>query len=170
VSTPITTELGFSYEYSVDINIGTLAAPEWQTIRFISAVDPQVTPVTQDAATYDDKGAPNQAKTGESWTLGFTVQVHRIVDDADGAYLPEVEALLALTHPDKTGNAAVGNFRWYDDPALGTPNKNDAFSGLGTVQVTRQNTGNDQLGSLAVTVTGQGRRTKITNPAAVTED
>lgn len=164
MSTP-TTELGFSYEYAVDINTGTLAAPVWTNIRFISAVDPQVTPVTQDAATYMDKGAPNMAKTSESWTLAFTVQVHRVT--SDGKYLPEVEKMKALEAPTATGNAAVGNFRWYDDPALGTPNPDDAFSGVGTISIARGQTGNDGIGSWTVTVTGQGRRTQITNPSGV---
>lgn len=157
-----TGEFGFSYEYSVDVNTGTIDTPTWQNIRFISAVDPQVSPVTQDAATYDDDGAPNQVKTSESWTLSFTVQQHRL---ADGSYLPEVEALLAATLPTATGEAAVVHVRWYDDPVTGTPNPDDAFEGVGTVQMTRQQTGNDQIGGWSVTITGQGRRTKIANPA-----
>lgn len=163
MSTPAPeTEYGFSYEYAVDINLGTLETPDWQQIRFISAVDPQVTPVTQDAATYEDKGSPNQVKLSESWTLGFTVQVHRI----EGGFLPEVEKLLQLNGPDAVGNAATGHFRWYDNPAGAgaAPSDNDAFEGYGTVQVNRGQTGNDQIGVWQVTVTGQGRRIKITNP------
>lgn len=158
MSTP-TTEFGFSYEYAVDVKTG---ADTFQKIRFISAVDPQVSPVTQDAATYDDLGAPNSVKTSESWTLGFTVQQHRL---SDGKHLPEMEAILALTEPDAVGNAATGTFRWYDNPASGTPNADEAFEGDGTVQVTRGQTGNDGIGQWNVTVTGQGRRRKITNPA-----
>src|SRR4051812_6119486 len=128
MSTP-TTQFGFSYEYSVDINTGTAETPTWTNVRFISAVDPQVSPVTQDAATYDDDGAPNQQKTSESWTLGFTIQQQRVA--TTGAYLPEVEALLALTHPTAVGADAIGHFRWYDDPAgLDVdPNPDDAFEG-----------------------------------------
>lgn len=159
MSTP-TTEFGFSYEYAVDVKTGE---DTFQRVRFISAVDPQVSPVTQDAATYDDKGAPNAVKTSESWTLAFTVQQHRT---SAGAFLPEMEAILALTEPDAVGNAATGTFRWYDNPAAGTPNPNEAFEGDGTVSVTRGSTGNDGIGSWNVTVTGQGRRRKITNPAA----
>lgn len=160
----VDTEFGFSYEYAVDINLGTAEAPDWQPIRFISAVDPQVTSLTQDAATYDDNGAPHPVKYSESWTLGFTVQQHR---QADGSFLPEVEGLLDLTRPDAVGNAAVGHFRWYDDPVEGTPNEDEAYEGYGTVQANRQQTGNDQIGGWTVTITGQGRRTQIANPAPV---
>ena len=115
------------------------------------------------------------AKTLLAWNLldkkraknlaGFTVQVQR---QANGAYLPEVEKLLALGGPAAVGNAATGHFRWYDNPNGQTPNPLEAFSGFGTVQVTRQNTGNDQIAGYTVTITGQGRRTQITNPSTST--
>lgn len=155
------TEFGFSYEYGVDVNLGSKETPDWQPIRFISAVDPQATPVTKDAQTYDDKGAPNEVRTSESWTLGFTIQQHRT---DDGSYLPEVEALLALAAPDAVGNAATGQFRWYDKPAEGAPNPDDAFEGDATVQINRGQTGNDDIGGWSVTLTGRGRRRQIENP------
>ena len=158
------TEFGFSYEYGVDINLGDSETPDWQPIRFISAVDPQVTPVTEDAATYDDLGASNEVRTSESWTLSFTIQQHRL---EDGTYMPEVEALLALTAPDAVGNAATGNFRWYDKPAAGDPNEDDAFEGDATVQINRGETGNTGIGGWSITLTGRGRRRQIENPLIV---
>lgn len=158
------TEFGFAYEYGLDINLGDSETPDWQPFRFISALDPQVTPVTQDAATYDDLGAPNEVKTSESWTASFTVQQHRL---DDGSYMPEVEALLALAAPDAVGRAATGHFRWYDKPAAGDPNPDDAFEGRATVQVNRGETGNEGIGGWSVTLTGQGRRKQIENPLIV---
>lgn len=158
----VTTDFGFSYEYGVDIDTGdTPGTPDFTPIRFISAVDPQVTPVSKDAATYDDLGAPNEVKLAESWTLSFTVQQQRTTG---GDYLPEVEALRALEAPDSVGNAATGTFRWYDKPAEGTPNPDDAYEGRATVAITRAPTGNDEIGGWAVTLTGRGRRTQIANP------
>lgn len=158
------TEFGFSYEYGVDINLGDSETPDWQPIRFISAVAPQVTPVTQPAQTYDDNGAPNNVKLSESWTLGFTIQQHR---NADGSYLPEVEGLLALAAPDAVGRMATGHFRWYDKPAAGEANEDDAFEGRATVEVNRGETGNDAIGGWSITLTGQGRRDQIINPLTV---
>lgn len=159
----VSTEFGFSYEYAVDIDVSAdPMTPSWQRIRFISAVDPQVTPVTEDAATYDDKGAPNEVKLSESWTLGFTVQQHR---QSDGTYLPEVEKLLELSRPDAVGNAATGRFRWYDYPNQGTPNPDEAYEGDATVAVNRGQTGNASIGGWSVTLTGRGRRRSIPNPA-----
>ena len=155
----VDTEFGFSYEYAVDINLGTEESPNWQQIRGISAVDPQVTPVTQDGATYDDLGAPRPVKLSESWTLGFTVQQRR-------PFLTEVEKLLGLAGPAAVGEAGTGHFRWYDNPAdpQATPSDKDAFEGKATVQINRAQTGNDQIGSWSVTLTGQGRRKSISNP------
>lgn len=152
-----TTEFGFSYEYGVDIWDGS----NWLPIRFISAVAPSVTPVTADAATYDDKGAPNEVKLSESWSLAFTIQQHR---NQDGSYLDEVEALLDLAAPDATGESATGKFRWYDKPAVGDPNSDDAYEGFASVQIDRGQTDNNTIGGWAVTLTGRGRRTRITNP------
>lgn len=161
----VDTEYGYSYEYAVDINTGTTETPAWQTIRFSSAINPQVTEVFKDGATYDDEGAPHQIKTAESWTVSATIQAHR---QSDGTFLPEVEALLAATRPDATGTAATREFRWYDDPVNQNPNPDEAYQGTGTVNMTRQNTGNDDLGGWAMTVTGQGRRTHIANPSTAT--
>lgn len=166
--TPEITEFAYSYEYAFDVDITPEAVePTWQFVRFSSAIDPQVSPITQDGATYDDKGSPNQVKTSESWTLGATVQAHRLLS---GSFLPEVEALLAATRPDAVGNKATRRFRWYDKPAEGAANPNEAYQGIGTVQVNRQNTGNDQIAGFTVTVTGQGRRVQIPNPASTEPD
>lgn len=164
MSTPTPeTDFAFSYEYGVDIDLTPDAvAPTYQRVRFPSAIDPQVTPTTKDGATYDNLGSPNQVKLSESWTLGFSVQAQRIPET--GLYLPEVEALLAATRPDAVGTKATRRFRWYDKPAVGAPNPNEAYEGRGTVTVSRGQTGNDEIGSFNVTVTGQGRRTQIPNP------
>lgn len=150
-------QYGFSYEYGVDIEI----AGQWTPIRRITAVDPQDQPVTVEAGTYDDLGSPNAPKIGESWTLAFQVQQQRL---PEGKFTPEVEALLAYTHPDAVGNLAVATVRWYDKPAEGEPNPDHAFQGRGTVQMTRAQTGNAEIGAWSVTITGQGRRTQISNP------
>ncbi|RTE47891.1 hypothetical protein [Actinobaculum sp. 352] len=151
----------FSYEYGVDIK---LTDGSWQPIRFISAVQPTVSAKELDGATYDDKGADHPVKVGETASLTFNVQGHRL---ADGAYLPEVEALLAANEPDATGTKATVTVRYYDKPAAGTANPNDAYELDATVNAfARQNTDNASLGGWTVTLNGQGPRRKITNPAA----
>ena len=152
----VTFEDTFSYEYGVDVNTGTTASPVWTPFKAPTGIDPQVTPVTTDRASYDDLGSPN-----ESWTLGFSALAFR---GSDGTYQPEIEKLMALTAPDVVGQAAVGHFRWYDKPATGTPNENDAFEGFATVTLNRGSTDNASGGSWSVTLTGKGRRKQIVNP------
>ena len=163
VPLPAGTTLGKSFEYGIDVNLGTSGTPSWQPIRRISAFQPTPTPTTQDAQTYDDLGAQNSDVTGWSFGIAFNVQVNR--STATGLYLPEIEALLARTRPSAKGEAAVLEVRWYHKPEIGTPNPDDAGQGIVTVAVTRQNTGpNGEIEVLSVTLTGKGPYTEIANP------
>lgn len=162
VPLPADTSLGKSFEYGLDINLGTSGAPSWQPIRRISAWAPTYPATTQDVASYDDRGAENTDVTGRSFATAFTVQGNR--STVTGAYLPEVEALLAAAKG--IGSAAVVDIRWYHKPDVGTPNPTDAGRASCTVEVTRQNTGNAEAESFSVSLTGKGRFTPITNPFA----
>jgi hypothetical protein len=163
VPLPVGATLGKSFEYGLDLNLGTDLAPLWQPVRRISGFQPSPTPTTQDAQTYDDLGAQNSDVTGWSWTLAFNVQVNRIV--TSGLYLPEIEALLQRTKPSAKGADAVIEVRWYHKPESGEPNPTDAGRGIATVAYTRQNTGpNGEIEVLSVTLTGKGPYEEIANP------
>lgn len=148
------TKVGFSYELGVDVKI----ADAWQKIRFSSNVNPSSTPKEIDGATYDDLGNDHPINVGETTQLDFYVQQQRL---SDGKYMPEVEALLLAA---RTPGASIP-VRWYDNPAEATPNPDDAFESVATVQVQRAQTGNADLGGWNFTLKIQGKRTKITNPA-----
>lgn len=158
---PTGASLGFSYEFGVDIDLTPADAPTWQPIRRCSAIAPTVKPITADASTYDDFGAPNDQKTSESWALAFSALVNRL---ATGQYAPEIEALKAYTEPDAVGQLAVAHVRWYDKPVSGLANPADAYEGYAYVTIDRGKSGNADAGSWAVTLTGQGKRLAITNP------
>jgi hypothetical protein len=166
VPLPAGATLGKSYEYGLDVNLGTYADPTWQPFRRISGFNPTDTPTTQDAQTYDDLGATNSDVTGWSWALAFNAQVNRIL--STGLYLPEVEYLNARAgDPTAKGELAVADVRWYHKPENGTPNPNDAFRGLATVARTRNNTGAEgAIEVLGFTLTGKGPKEKIANPFA----
>ena len=162
VTLPAGTALGKSFEYGIDINLGTTASPSYQPIRRISAWAPTYPPTTQDQATYDDLGADNEAVTARSFATSFTVQGNRSL--TTGLYLPEVEALLAAAKA--TGESAVVDIRWYHKPEVGTPNPSDAGQAFCRVDFTRQNTGNAEIEVFNATLTGQGPFTAIANPFA----
>ena len=159
---PAGSQLGFSYEYGVDIDLTPSSTPTWQPFRRISAVVPTVTPIMANAQTYDDFGAKNDSRTSEDWTLAWSLLVNRL--SASGLYLPEVEALKTYTEPEAVGELAVGHFRWYDKPSRGPANPNDAYEGYATVDLARGNSGNADTGMWNVTLTGRGKRVKISNP------
>ena len=152
------TQYGFSYEYGVDIWL----TDKWQPIRFVSSVNPTVSPKEVDAATYDDNGADHPVRVGETPSLSFYVQMHRL---ASGNFLPEVEALLAATRPDAVGSLGVVKVRYYDKPVKGKPNAKEAYEMTATVSAERASTGNAELSGWNFTLNGQGARKGITNPA-----
>lgn len=160
VPLPAGTTLGHSYEYGLDINLGTYAAPAFQAIRRMSAFAPTFPGTTEDASTYDDLGATNEDVTGRSFAASFTVQGNRSI--ATGLYLPELEAIIAAARA--KGEGAVLDVRFYHKPEAGTPNPNDAGRSFVTVEVTRQNTGNTGIEVYAVTLTGKGEFEPIANP------
>lgn len=155
------TQYGFSYEYGVDIY--NKEANGWQPIRFISSVNPTVSPKEVDAATYDDNGADHPVRVGETPSLSFYVQMHRL---ASGKFLPEVEALLAATRPDAVGSLGAVQVRYYDKPVKAKPNPDEAYEMIATVSAERASTANSELGGWNFTLNGQGARTMITNPAS----
>ena len=152
------TQYGFSYEYGVDIKI----SDEWLPIRFVSSVNPTVSPKEVDAATYDDNGADHPVRVGETPSLSFYVQMHRL---ESGEFLPEVEALLAATRPEAVGSLGVVRVRYYDKPVNSLPNPDEAYELIATVSAERAATGNAELGGWNFTLNGQGPRRKIPNPA-----
>lgn len=154
------TQYGFSYEYGVDIY--DEGKSKWQPIRFISSVNPTVSPKEVDAATYDDNGADHPVRVGETPSLSFYVQMHRL---NNGNFLPEVEKLLAATRPDAVGSLGTVRVRYYDKPAKGSPNPNEAYELIATVSAERAATGNAELGGWNFTLNGQGPRKEIANPA-----
>ncbi|MFF2493253.1 phage tail tube protein [Agromyces sp. NPDC058064] len=165
VPLPAGSTLGKSFEYGMDVNLGTYDTPDWQPIRRMSGYQPTYTPTTQDAQTYDDLGAANQDVTGWSHAHAFNVQVNRSI--TTGAYLPEIEAIRARTLPSAKGAAAVLDVRWYHKPESGEPNPTDAGRGFVTVAYQRQNTGpNGEIEQWSVTLTGKGPYEEIANPFA----
>ncbi|WP_377464783.1 phage tail tube protein [Populibacterium corticicola] len=154
----VTTDLGLSYELDIDINLaGAGVRPEiWQQIRFTSAIAPAHAAVMADAQTYDDEGAQNQAKIGETGSVAFTIQAQR---NPDGTFLPEVQAILDAAKPGTRGNAALVEVRYYDSNGA-----DYAFQGVFSVDVARQTTGNQEIAGWSITLTSKGPIQVIENP------
>jgi hypothetical protein len=159
---PAGSTLGKSYEYGVDVE-SILGSETWLSIRRALNVNPNMTPITQDAQTYDDKGSPNAEVSAWSWVLSLSAYVNR--SSTTGQLVPELKALFDRYGDQINENAKVG-VRWYHKPADGsTPDPTDAFQGVATVAISRANVGPDGTNELwTITLTGVGYATRITNP------
>ncbi|WDH80202.1 IPT/TIG domain-containing protein [Microbacterium esteraromaticum] len=160
VPLPAGTVLGKSYEYGLDVNLGTYANPDWQSVRRMSAWQPSYPGTTTDVSTYDDLGSANEDVTGRSFAASLTVQGNRAL--STGLYLPELEAMVAAAKG--KGEGAVLDVRWYHKPELGTPNPDDAGRSYVTVEITRSNTDNTGIEVKSITLTGKGEFEQIPNP------
>ena len=160
VPLPADTTLGRSFEYGIDVNLGTYASPSWQPVRRISGWAPSFPPVATDVSTYDDRGAPNEDVTGRGFAASFTVQANR--SQSTGRYLPELEAILAASKAILGG--ATLDVRFYHKPDVGAAHPTDAGRIAVRVEASRQNTGNAEAESWSVSLTGKGRVLDIANP------
>ncbi|MFD6093974.1 phage tail tube protein [Oerskovia sp. NPDC060338] len=165
-SVPAGTTLGKSYEYGMRIDLGYPGGAEnFVDVRRMSELQPTPTPVTQDVQTYDDFGAPNSDKTSESFGITLTVLGNR--SSVTGKYLPELQKFHDATRPSAKGEDAVVRVQYFHKPETGTPDPDDAFEGLATVSIGRQNAGADGAVERSnITLTGKGQRKEIANPFA----
>jgi hypothetical protein len=168
---PAGASLGKSFEYGFDVFDGpalealTAAANDarWLPVRRAFNINPAMTPITQDAQTYDDKGSPNADVSAWSFVLNASALVNRSA--TTGEVVPELR-VLQQRYGDKSGDDAVVGVRWYHKPADGSaPDPNEAFHGLATVGIVRANVGpNGANESWNLTLTGKGYARRIANP------
>lgn len=160
VPLPAGTVLGKSFEWGLDINLGTYGSPVWQPFRRISGFTPSYPPTTADVTTYDDRGASNNEITGRGFACAFTAQANR--NPSTGLYLPEIESIIAAGKA--KGEGAVRDIRFYHKPDIGAAHPNEAGRAQVTVDVSRQNTGNSETEVYSVSLTGKGEHEPIVNP------
>ncbi|NLP82588.1 hypothetical protein HF576_01880 [Microbacterium sp. CFH 90308] len=160
VPLPAGTTLGKSFEYGLDLNLGSYGDPVWQPVRRMSGFNPTFPAITSDVGTYDDRGGTNEDVDSRGFATSFTVLGNRSL--ATGLYLPELERIVAASRDSRDG--AVIDGRFYHKPDVGVANPNDAGRFLARVDANRENTGNTGAERWAVTLTGKGAYEKIANP------
>lgn len=146
-------------KWALDVNTGTDAAPVWTPVRGRSDFTPNLEPTLQDDSDYDSEGWKSQTVTAQAWSLAFTV--FRKVDPGDPtSYDAGQEALRRAAAGMGTENSV--HVRWYETTPGGP--RTEAYDGNAAVSWSPAGGGMDALTSVAVTLTGQGRRNVITNP------
>jgi hypothetical protein len=147
-------------KFKVEVSTVYPAVPtsgDWSQVIGISDLTPKVDPTMQDADDYDSDGWGRSEKTFQKWSLELTF--FRKKDGVSGDYNAAQEIIRAAE--DQFGDGSRVEVRWYDRD--GGP---EAFQGVANVQWERANSGVTDLDAAKVTLTGDGPRTTISNPAA----
>lgn len=142
-------------KWRLDVNTGSTASPTWTQVRAMAEFTPGIDSNLEDDSDYDSDGWGSQAKTSMQWSLAATFI--RKVGVTTGNYDPGQERIRQSA--DAFGPDAVVHVRWYDRE--GGP---EAYEGFAIVSWEPQGGDVNALDRAAVTLTGQGARTEITNP------
>ncbi|MGW7198452.1 phage tail tube protein [Streptomyces chryseus] len=155
MSTP--TETVLARQWRLEINMGTVAVPDWQLCPAITEFSWTAEPNHEDSTTYDTDGWTESDKTAQSWEVEATFN-RKATPDAT-AYSPVHEKIrLAMF---AYGEAHKVHMRWMDRNGLP-----EAYEGFGLPNWEPQGGEATDLGQVQVTWTGTGALTPITNPLA----
>lgn len=142
-------------KFKVEINTGTVSVPVWRQVRGIADLKPALETNLEDDSDYDSNGWKSQAKTQLGWSL--ELKLMRKKGFTSGAYDLGQERLRQASD-DFPGTIQV---RWYDRNA-----GPEAYTGYATVGWSPEGGDAKALDIATATLTGNGTRTDITNPAA----
>lgn len=154
MTTPV---VALARRWRLDVNIGTVAAPNWQLCPGITEFQPTMPPNIEDSSDYDGNGWAGNTKTGQAWEVAMTF--NRKINDQTEVYNQVHEYLRTAAFA--FGSASYVNVRFYD--RAGLP---EAYSGSALVTWEPQGGEYTALDQVSVTLTGDGALTTITNPAA----
>lgn len=144
----------------VDVNMGTVAVPDWQQLIGVTKIKPTRKQRTEDDEAFDDDGAARAAITGYSWGLEVTIARRT---GPDGVTFNTVHEKLRVAGDAASTSAGEVQIRWYDRNG-----RAEAYTGYALVDWTPDGGGKEALDTVVVTLNGQGARTSITNPLANT--
>ncbi|WUI02109.1 IPT/TIG domain-containing protein [Spirillospora sp. NBC_00431] len=143
-------------KWKLDINTGTVESPVWTPVRAIGELKPNIESNMEDDSDYDSDGWASETKTQMKWSL--ETKVLRKVGVTSENYDPGQEALRAAA--DQFGSPGTPQVRWYDRD--GGP---EAYSGFASVSWEPEGGEAKDLDTVTIKMSGQGKRTTITNPA-----
>ncbi|MFB4320672.1 phage tail tube protein [Actinomadura sp. 21ATH] len=140
----------------LEVNTGTVSSPVWTRVRAIGELKPTQENNMEDDSDYDSDGWASNTKTQMSWEIETKILRKKGVES--GNHDPGQEALRAKA--DQFGAAGTAHVRWYDRE--GGP---EAYQGFGSVSWEPEGGDAKDLEAVTVKITGNGKRTVITNPA-----
>ncbi|MBT2505159.1 hypothetical protein J7I98_04450 [Streptomyces sp. ISL-98] len=155
MSTP--TETALARRWRLEINMGTVAVPDWQLCPAVTEFQWTAEPNHEDSTSYDSDGWKENTKTAQEWEVEATFNRKATPDST--AYSPVHEKI-------RTAWLAYGedhkvHLRWMDRNGLP-----EAYEGYGLPNWEPQGGEYTDLDQVQVTFTGTGALTPITNPIA----
>lgn len=145
-------------KWRIDVNTGTEASPVWTQVRAIGEFKPTMDNNMEEDADYDNEGWGSETKTMITW--GGELTLFRKKGVVTGNYDPGQQSL--WTAHDKFGAEGSRQIRYYDRD--GGP---EAYKGYVSVGWEPEGGEAKDLDTVTLTLTGQGKRTLISNPAVV---
>ncbi len=154
-------DLGFSYEFSIDIDMAfntvTPAPPQWAQVAFITNAGDANDKTFADVATYYDRGAARQTITGENWSLTFDHQIQR---NEDGTFIDVLAKLVESAKFGKRNDEAKAHIRFYDSEGADW-----AWEGYAYVAMSRANRGTTESDLIRLIAEGADAITAVGAPS-----
>lgn len=144
-------------KWKLDVNTGSIAVPVWTPVRAVGELKPTMDTNLEEDSDYDSEGYGSEVKTELKW--GIEVKILRKIGVTSSTYDLGQETL--RTAADAFGSAGTPQVRWYDRD--GGP---EAYSGFASVSWEPEGGDTKALDTVTVKLSGNGKRTAITNPAA----
>lgn len=148
-------------KWFLDVNAGTVEAPDWVGVFGMTEFKPSKDPTSQDSSDFDSEGWKSSTITALAW--GVEGKLRRGATTADPtAYDPGQEILRIVSDGMGVDNSV--EVRYYEMTPGGP--KVEAYQGLVSVDWTPDGGGMDATDSVSFKLTGQGKRHVITHPDA----
>lgn len=151
-------------DWYIDIDSGYPGgAATWVPISGVMSFKPALNSTTKDATTFDSGGAMSSQKTADQWVI--TMKLKRAPQaSALTSYDAGQELLRAKSN--LYGASNLVQVRWYEANASGLP-VTEAWQGVASCEWSEDAEGYDDIRTIAVTLTGHGKRTAVSpNPAS----
>lgn len=156
MTSPLSAALARKWVLQIDTTPLTTAS--WVQVKGLAGFQPKLDSTMQDDSDYDSDGWQSQAKTAMAWSLEAKL-VRKYTFGDPASYDVGQEVIRAAA--DAFGSGATVHVRWYDRE--GGP---EAFEGYAQVAWAPDGGDTTALETVTATLTGQGERTAIANPAA----
>jgi hypothetical protein len=145
----------------LDVNTGTTELPTWTGVHGITEFTPNYEVTLQDDSDFDSEGHKSSTATAGAWSVAINL-ARKVTAASSTAYDAGQEALRLAG--DEFGVANSVEVRFYEMEPDGP--RVEAYQGNAAVSWTPQGGSMEALSTVAVTLTGQGRRTAIAHPDA----